>query len=641
METGVDKAVRRLNTTVSHIAPDAYLAQEDQGLQLIPEGCSGSSNNNNNPVVPQRKQSIHHLLDSGQRGHHQGKEPLKWNGWGYDDTEFVLNSKGELYLSGNRYSLCGVSFPKLRPWAERLLGLDIQHTSPANKKLPQVNDPIKHQEFLSKIEGQYLKLSFEAADRLFHGHGHTCEDVWRLRYGSIPRLPDAVIWPGKHEQVEAIVKAAAECNVVIIPFGGGTSVSSAIECPEDERRMVISLDMHEMNRIKWIDYESMMACVEAGVVGKDLDAKLSKLGLCMGHEPDSNEFSTLGGWIATRASGMKKNVYGNIEDIIVTSKLVTPIGTLERSCQVPRISAGPDINEVIIGSEGTLGVVTEAVIRLRPLPEVRKYGSIVFPDFESGVACVREIAKQRTAPASIRLMDNLQFQFGQMLKPEGHSWMDEWLDAAKKWYVTNWKGFEVEKMTAATLLFEGNANEVALQESRVYAIAAKHGGLKGGEENGKRGYFLTYMIAYIRDFGFNYYFMAESFETSVPWSNVLTLCNSVKQRIYTACKEHGITYTPFVTCRVTQTYDTGACVYFYFGFIFRNLPDPLKTYIDIESQARDEIIKCGGSISHHHGVGKHRKKWLPPTITPTGVSLLKGIKGAVDPQNIFANGNLV
>jgi len=296
---------------------------------------------------------------------------------------------------------------------------------------------------------------------------------------------------------------------------------------------------------------------------------------------------------------------------------------------------------MVLGSEGTLGVVTEAVLRLRPLTEMKKFGSIVFPDFESGVACMREVAKQRVAPASIRLVDNMQFQFSQVLKPAVHSKVEEIIDSAKKWYVTRYKGFDVNKMVAATLAFEGSVAEVELQQKRVYSIAAQYGGLQGGEENGRRGYFLTYMIAYLRDFGFNYYFIAESFETSVPWANVLDICNKVKERIVNSCKEKGVTQKPFVSCRVTQTYDTGACVYFYFGFIYRGLADPLKTYVEVETEARDEIIKLGGSLSHHHGVGKIRKKWLPQTISPTGITMLKGLKNSVDPNNIFANGNLI
>jgi len=235
----------------------------------------------------------------------------------------------------------------------------------------------------------------------------------------------------------------------------------------------------------------------------------------------------------------------------------------------------------------------------------------------------------------------MQFQLGQMLKPEQHSKLTEVMDTAKKWYVTKYCGFEVDKMVAATMLFEVSTSDVLAQEAKIYALAAKFGGLNGGEDSGAKGYFLTYMIAYIRDFAFGYYFIAESFETSVPWANVLKLCTQVKERIVTSCKELGIKKSPFVSCRVTQTYDVGACVYFYFGFIFKDLADPLHAYNVIETQARDEIIKCGGSLSHHHGVGKLRKPWMSETISPTGISMLKGLKNAVDPKNIFANGNLI
>jgi len=238
-------------------------------------------------------------------------------------------------------------------------------------------------------------------------------------------------------------------------------------------------------------------------------------------------------------------------------------------------------------------------------------------------------------------VDNEQFQFGQVLKPAVGNIFTEFLDSAKKWYVTQYQGFDINKMVATTLLFEGELNDVDNQEKKVYEIAAKHGGLKGGEENGKRGYFLTYMIAYIRDFGFKFGFIAESFETSVPWSNLLDLCKNVKQRVIQCCKENGVTNSPFVSCRVTQGYDTGAAVYFYFGFIFFGVKEPLKVYMAIETEARNEIIRCGGSISHHHGVGKLRKQWVEQTISPGGVQILQGIKQTVDPQNIFGNKNLI
>lgn len=171
-------------------------------------------------------------------------------------------------------------------------------------------------------------------------------------------------------------------------------MSYGLMCPADETRTIISLDTSQMNRILWVDENNLTAHVEAGITGQDLERQLKESGYCTGHEPDSLEFSTVGGWISTRASGMKKNIYGNIEDLVVHMKMVTPRGVIEKSSQGPRMSTGPDIHHFIMGSEGTLGVITEATIKIRPTPEYQKYGSVAFPNFEQGVACLREIAKQ-------------------------------------------------------------------------------------------------------------------------------------------------------------------------------------------------------------------------------------------------------
>jgi len=215
------------------------------------------------------------------------------------------------------------------------------------------------------------------------------------------------------------------------------------------------------------------------------------------------------------------------------------------------------------------------------------------------------------------------------------------MDRLKKYYLFDIKGFNVNDIAVVTLLFEGNEAEVAHQEKSVYSIGDKNGGVKAGSENGLRGYFLTFVIAYIRDYGFNYAFIAESFETSVPWKNVGKLCKTVSERIVNECAKRGVKRKPFVSMRVTQVYDTGAAVYIYFGFSYTGVPDPVKVYSEIEDAAREEIMKQGGSISHHHGVGKLRKKFLVNSVGETGVNMIKGMKNVVDPNNIFANGNLV
>uniref|UniRef100_A0A3B4ECX7 Alkylglycerone-phosphate synthase n=1 Tax=Pygocentrus nattereri TaxID=42514 RepID=A0A3B4ECX7_PYGNA len=568
---------------------------------------------------------------------------MKWNGWGYSDSRFLFNKKGQAEFTGKRYRLSGLILPSLKDWFEGTFGANLQHKSPATPALnvSAVPPPNLNESFVEELKAAGVALSQEPEDRVFRSHGHCLHEIFALREGRISRVPDLVVWPSCHNDVVKIVELACKHNVCLIPYGGGTSVSSALECPPEETRSIVSLDTSQMNRILWIDEKNLTAHVEAGIIGQDLERQLNESGYCTGHEPDSMEFSSLGGWVATRASGMKKNIYGNIEDLVVHIKMVTPRGVIEKSCQGPRMSTGPDIHHFIMGSEGTLGVVTEVTMKIRPVPEYQKYGSIVFPNFQQGVACLREVAKQRCAPASIRLMDNEQFQFGHALKPQVSSIFTSFLDGLKKFYITKFKGFDPHHLCVATLLFEGDREKVLQHEKQVYDIAAKFGGLAAGEDNGQRGYMLTFVIAYLRDLGMDYYVIGESFETSVPWDRVLDLCRNVKERIVRECKERGVQFPPLSTCRVTQTYDAGACVYFYFAFNYRGLSDPIHVYENVEHAAREEILANGGSLSHHHGVGKLRKEWMKEAVSTVGLGMLKSVKEYVDPSNIFGNRNLL
>jgi len=218
--------------------------------------------------------------------------------------------------------------------------------------------------------------------------------------------------------------------------------------------------------------------------------------------------------------------------------------------------------------------------------------------------------------------------------------LQSFVDGFKKFYITKLKGFNPEQMCVATIVFEGNKEDVAQHENKIYSIAKQYGGLPAGEENGEKGYMLTFAIAYLRDLGFDYYILAESFETSAPWDRVSDLINNVRKSIERSCKSGGVSYPCYVSARVTQVYDAGACIYFYFGINYYGVSDPVKLYNDIEMAARDEILACGGSISHHHGVGKIRSHWLKSTIGEQGVGMIKAVKDYIDPNNVFAAGNL-
>lgn len=573
------------------------------------------------------------------------QELLKWNGWGYRDTRFLFNEKENVcQVTGDRYKISGHTLPLLKDWFINIIGASLDRKSLAQSDIPLDKLPkaILNDDFINELKMRsQITYSDDPQDRLFRAHGHTMDEIFMLRNGTFERIPDLIVWPNNHTDVEFIVNLAGKYNVMIIPFGGGTSVTWALLCPVNEKRMIISLDTSLMNKILWIDEKNLTARIQSGINGQELERQLALKGFCTGHEPDSMEFSTLGGWVATRASGMKKNRYGNIEDIVVHITIVTPRGTIQKNCQVPRISTGPDIHQYILGSEGTLGVITEVTVKIRPLPQVCKYGSIVFPCFEDGVHFMREIAKQKCAPASIRLLDNEQFSFGQALKSETKSIFQSLVDGFKKFYVTKFKGFDPSKMCACTLLFEGSKEETDSQENRVYSIAKQFNGLPAGEENGEKGYMLTFAIAYLRDLGFDYYIIAESFETSAPWDRVIDLVKNVKQCIKDSCKKAGVQYPVYTSARVTQVYDAGACIYFYFGINYYGQNDPIKLYNEIEAAARDEILANGGSLSHHHGVGKIRRRWMQQTIGEHGIGMIDAVKKYIDPNNIFGSNNLI
>jgi alkyldihydroxyacetonephosphate synthase len=299
---------------------------------------------------------------------------------------------------------------------------------------------------------------------------------------------------------------------------------------------------------------------------------------------------------------------------------------------------GIDPRRWIFGSEGTLGIVTRAVVKIFPLPEVQQYDAILFPDFDTGIAFLYDLTREAVPPASTRLVDNLQFQLSQTLKPRatGARALKRKLE---KLLVTRLRGFAPDRMVACTLVYEGSREEVRRQQAAVRRLARRHGGMRAGAENGKRGYQLTFGIAYLRDFVMRHWILGESFETSVAWSQVRALCENVKRRLVQECAARGVPGRPFVTARVTQVYQTGVCVYFYFGFYHKGLAHPVEVFAGLEQAARDEILRSGGSLSHHHGVGKLRRGFLPRIFSPAALAWSAELKRAVDPANVFGIAN--
>ncbi|MEZ4368851.1 MAG: FAD-binding oxidoreductase [Kofleriaceae bacterium] len=564
------------------------------------------------------------------------------DGWGFADTRFVVKPNGSTVLTGDRYNISNLELPDLMPWFAKMLASPL---GPDNRNEPHYPPAIPAARPAPALRAQLAtflapdQVSDEPRVRLRRGHGHTGGEIWAIRYETLERVPDLVVFPHDHDQVVALVEACKRHGACIIPFGGGTNVTEALRISVHEERVVVAVDMRRMNRVLWIDPVNRMACIEAGATGRHIVAELAKYGLTMGHEPDSLEFSTLGGWIATNASGMKKNRYGNIEDLVLDVQLVTAGGVVNRPQVAPRESVGVNPKQMVFGSEGNLGIITTATVKLFPVPEIQRYGSVLLPDLAAGLAFLYDLQRSGAVPASVRVMDNTQFHFGQALKERKTSVAAKAKSELEKLVVTQLKGYDPHKMAVATVVFEGSKDEVDFQEKALYRIAEKHGGMKAGATNGERGYNLTFGIAYIRDLTFEHWAIAESFETSVPWSRAIELYERVRTRVALEHEQRRLPGKVFFTGRITQVYPTGVAMYFYLGFYAKGVADPVAAYAALEHAAREEILACGGSLSHHHGVGKIRQDFLPEIYSEGGLALTRQVKEAVDPTNLFGAGN--
>ena len=564
--------------------------------------------------------------------------------WGYSDTKFEFAGDTILRVTGDRYPICGYNMPYFIPFAEEAIGVSFRPENIAEERSygplpPKRSNQEFENEISEKLREDQVRLDDE--ERLRHSHGQlSVNEVYRVLYGEpLDRLVDLVLYPESEQQVLLIITLASEHNVCLIPYGGGTNVSGALSLHAKETRMIVSVDMCRMNKILAIDEENLVAEVEAGICGGDLERELHEKGFTSGHDPDSLEFSTLGGWISTNASGMKKNRYGNIEDIVLNATLITPTGTIETSCFTPRNSIGVQPRGLLFGSEGNFGVITKATLKIHRLPEVKKFGSLVFPAFENGVQFLKKLRQEvGVLPASIRLVNNNEFRFGQALSPQSKGWK-KIEKKLQDFFLFKVKGFNPKKCVACTIAMEGTKSEVDYQNRVIFSTAKQFGAISGGAKKGERGYMLTFGIAYIRDFFNQFHILGETMETSAPWDRILDITSAVNSRLLKECSERKILGKPYLAFRVTQTYQTGVCIYFTMAFSGAGQDRPAEVYHEIENALRQEILDNGGSLSHHHGIGKVRKAFLPQIQSENSLEIIRKTKNSLDPKNTFATRN--
>eukprot|EP01052_Picozoa_sp_SAG31_P012574 SAG31_NODE_738_length_12447_cov_4.809848_6_plen_500_part_00 len=457
---------------------------------------------------------------------------------------------------------------------------------------------------------------------------------------------DTVVYPETVEDVEAVVQVAQQYKLALIPRGGGTNVSNMLEVPISERRPVLSIDMTRMTKLigtpgEEIDAKNLTVEIQAGADGRQIEEMLNARGYTMGHEPDSYEFSTLGGWISTNASGMKRTKYGNIEDIVLDIKMVTANGRHSKKIRVARYAHGPDAQQLLFGSEGNFGVITSAVVKVHRLAQQQDYDSFVFHSWEKGVAFLRESYLAGCTPAACRLVDNDQFRFGHALKPKKTKATEILKSKIQTFAVTKVMKFDPESMCAATMKFEGSIDQVTFQKALITKIAKKHGGVSGGSEGGRTGYNVTMAIAYIGDYLAQHNIIGETFETCAPWdkiSDVIRAAKTEAERQHELCKLPG---NGFISSRVTQQYHSGVCIYFTYGYWHGGAEGAAKQFEHIYFELKKAVVKAGGAVSHHHGIGKLRQPFIADGTLwdEQAKASVISFKESIDPENIFAAAN--
>jgi alkyldihydroxyacetonephosphate synthase len=545
---------------------------------------------------------------------------MKWWGWG--DVEVDFNSEAH---------------PGFWPFAKSALGIEreIPPTPPLALDAVHLPEAIVNPRFLAELisaldSNQVFDSRYE---RVIHAYGKGFRDLFRLRRGSAEGAPDLVVYPENENDVLVTLRAAARHDVMVIPFGGGSNISGCLERMET-RRMAVSLDMRRMRRVLAVDAESFTARAEAGVFGPDLEEQLGAHGMTLGHFPDSFLHSTLGGWIATRSAGMQSDKYGKIEDMVIALRMVTPEGVLATRT-VPKSSNGIDVNHLCIGSEGTLGVITEATLQVHPRPESRLVPAYLFPEFEAGLQAMRECVRKECMPSMVRLNDPDKTALSLAFKPRS-SRLSQAASKIFKRYLQV-KGFDLPRACLMLTSFEGRRDDVTRQLRQVNAIYRKFGGVSLGSSSGRSFEATKYDFPHIRDFLLERDATTDVSETATVWSNILPLYQATMKAIRDGVLESGV--PPWSGCHISHTYRSGASLYFTFGFM-QQKGHEMGQYLNVKRAAQQSFIDGGATLSHHHAVGTEHLPWLSADISPLGVKAVAAIKHGLDPDNIMNPGRL-
>lgn len=509
-------------------------------------------------------------------------------------------------------------------WLRDRIGLTERSTPVAPDSalaVPPPALPAEARAALEAVVGQEHVLT-ERADRLGRAGGLSYLDLLRRRGAGTLAVPDAVVVPADPDEVQRVVLVCAEHRVGVVPFGGGTSVVGGVQALRGDTRAVIALDLMRLDRLVSVDAVSRVAVLQAGVVAPEAENLLRAHGFTLGHIPQSFERATIGGFAATRSSGQASAGYGRFEDMVEGVRVATPRGEW-RLGVAPASAAGPDLRQLVVGSEGTFGVITEVAVRVRPLPTVRRYEGFVLDGFDSGADTVRTLAQRGVLADVTRLSDPVETDVALSL---GGGWQTAALRRYLKLrgiarpclLILGWEGFsnaELKSRRTASLRALRGVRLVGL--GRAAGEKWRHGRFSGPRQ---------------RDALMDAGVCVETLETATYWSKLGALREAVRKALADKLSR------AIVACHISHAYETGASLYFTV-LVPRADDDPVGQWQRAKTAACEAITGLG-TITHHHAVGVDHAPYLANEIGELGIDVLRAVKSALDPDNVLNPGKL-
>jgi alkyldihydroxyacetonephosphate synthase len=527
----------------------------------------------------------------------------RWNGWGDDAIEFALNDDALAFLGA-------------RVGAGAAIG---------DASLAQACAAIGP----SRLPPHRL-VDCDPALRLYNALGQSLPDWFKLRYGKVGAVPDGVAFPDSAEQVRELLAYAERHGAAVIPHGGGTSVAGHLTVAEGARP-ALSMNLTRLCRMSAFDKEAQLATFGAGVFGPDLEAQLRAHGYTLGHYPQSFEYSTLGGWIVTRSSGQQSLRYGRIEQVFAGGTVETPAGTLSIPT-FPASAAGTDLREMVLGSEGRLGVLTEATVRVTKLPEYEAFHAVFFPDWAAAETAVREVAQAKLPLSMLRLSNQLETLT--MLTLAGH----KKLIGALETYLS-WRGCKDDKCMLMVGVSGQKATAAAALKSAL-AITRGHRGVHVGKTMGAKWKQNRFRNVYLRNAAWEHGYVIDTVETAVDWPRVAIMMNALEQAARDALgtqRERVHAYT-----HLSHLYAQGASVYT--TFVYRlagNYEEDMARWRLLKGAVSAAIVEHGGTISHQHGVGTDHAPYLAAEKGALGIGAMQAMFDHFDPRAIMNPGKLL